>query len=113
MGEPVAPVAVTVTSVVYVPAARPLIEGVTVIVPEFVPLVGDTLSHVALSDAVQSIDPPPVLLTDSVLAAGLAPPAVAENDRLVGVTESAGGAGGIDRQGHRDRLRRPRRARSR
>src|SRR2546423_1177145 len=83
-GDPVAPVAVTVTSVVYVPAARPVIEGVTVIVPVFVPLAGDTLSHVALSDAVQSIDPPPVLLTDSVLAAGSEPPAVAEKDRLAG-----------------------------
>ena len=78
-GEPVAPVAVTVTSVVYVPAASPVIDGVTVIVPAFVPLAGDTLSHVALSDAVQSIVPPPVLLTASVLAAGSEPPAVAVN----------------------------------
>jgi hypothetical protein len=92
-GEPSAPVAVTVMSVVYVPAARPLIVGVTVMVPELVPLAGATLSHVALSDAVQSIDPAPVLLTDSVLAAGLEPPAVPLNDRLVGVTESAGGVG--------------------
>src|SRR3954463_5591706 len=60
-GEPVAPVAVTVTSVVYVPAARPVIEGVAVIVPAFVPLAGDTLSQVALSDAVQSKVSPPVL----------------------------------------------------
>jgi len=35
-----------------------------------VPLAGDTLSQLALSDAVQSIEPPPVLLTDNVLAAG-------------------------------------------
>ena len=56
------------------PADRPLIDGVTVIVPEFVPLVGETLSQVAFSDAVQFIDPPPVLDTDSVFAAGFAPP---------------------------------------
>ena len=31
------------------------------------------------------------MLTDSVLAAGFAPPAVALNDRLVGDTASAGG----------------------
>src|SRR4051794_24647441 len=93
-GEPVAPVAVTVTSVVYVPAARPLIDGVTVIVPVFVPVAGDRLSHVALSDAVQSIDPPPVLLTESVLAAGSDPPAVAVKARLEGVTDRAGGVGG-------------------
>jgi hypothetical protein len=77
-----------------VPAARPLIDGVTVIVPELVPLPGETLNHVSLSDAVQSIDPPPVLLTDSVFAAGLDPPAVPLNDRLDGVTDSAGGVGG-------------------
>ena len=81
----------TVTSVVYVPAARPVIDGVTVIVPALVPLVGDRLSQLALSDAVQFSVPPPALLTDSVLAAGLAPPAVALNDRLAGVTDSAGG----------------------
>ena len=61
-----------------------MIDGVTVIVPAFVPLAGETLSQLALSDAVQLIVPPPVLLTDSVLAAGLAPPAVALNDRLAG-----------------------------
>src|SRR5690349_17993811 len=76
-GEPVAPVAATVMSVVYVPAARPVIDGVTVIVPVSVPLAGDRLSHVALPDAVQFIVSPPVLLTDSVLAAGSEPPAVA------------------------------------
>ena len=76
------------------PAARPVIDGVAVIVPALVPLAGDTLSQLALSDAVQSIEPPPVLLTDKVLAAGLAPPCVALNDRLAGVTDSAGGVGG-------------------
>jgi hypothetical protein len=93
-GDPDAPAAVTVTSVVYVPAVRPLTDGVTVIVPAFVPLPGETVSQVALSATVQSIAPPPVLLTDSVFAAGLAPPWVALNVRLDGVTDSAGGAGG-------------------
>ena len=61
-----------------------MIDGVTVTVPAFVPLAGDTLIQVALSDAVQSSEPPPVFETASVLAAGLAPPWVAENDRRAG-----------------------------
>ena len=73
------------------PAARPVIDGVAVIVPAFVPLPGATLSQLALSAAVQFRVPPPELLTDSVLAAGLDPPAVALNDRLAGVTARAGG----------------------
>ncbi len=68
-----------------------MIDGVAVIVPALVPLVGDRLSQLAPSDAVQFSVPPPLLLTDSVLAAGDDPPAVALNDRLVGVTASAGG----------------------
>src|SRR6476469_6099673 len=44
-GEPVAPGAVNVTSVVYVPTASPAIVGVAVTVPAFVPLPGETLSH--------------------------------------------------------------------
>ena len=40
------------------------------------------------------MDPPPVLLTESVLAAGLGPPCVAVKDRLVGDTVSVGGVGG-------------------
>ncbi len=79
---------------VYVPAARPVIDGVAVIVPVLVPLAGDRLSQVAVSVAVQSIEPPPVLLTASVLAAGFAPPCVAVKDRLAGVTDSDGGVGG-------------------
>ena len=60
----------TVTSAVYVPAASPVIDGVTVTVPPFVPLPGDTLSQLALSDAVQSSEPPPAFDTANVLAAG-------------------------------------------
>ena len=65
-------------------------SGVAVIVPEFVPLAGDRPSQLALSEAVQLMLPPPVLLTDSVLAAGFGPPAVPLNDRLVGLTDSDG-----------------------
>jgi hypothetical protein len=93
-GELSAPTADTVTSVVYVPADSPLIDGVTVIVPAPVPLAGDTLSQLALSDAVQSSVPEPAFDTLSVFAAGLEPPAVALNDRLVGDTDSDAGAGG-------------------
>src|SRR3954453_16425666 len=76
------------------PADKPLVDGVTVIVPPLVPLAGDTVSQLALSDPVQSMDPPPVFETDSVLAAGLGPPATAENDSEAGETDSAGGVGG-------------------
>jgi hypothetical protein len=69
-------------------------DGVTVTVPPFVPLAGATLSQLALSDAVQFMDPPPVLETVIVFAAGLAPPAVAENDSEAGVVDSTGGGGG-------------------
>jgi hypothetical protein len=53
----------------------------------------ETLSHALVSDAVQVIVPPPVLATVSVLAAGSAPPAVALNARLAGVTDNTGGGG--------------------
>ena len=76
------------------PAASPVIDGVTVIVPAPVPLAGDTLSQLALSDAVQSSVPEPAFDTLSVFAAGLEPPAVPLNDRLDGDTDSDGGAGG-------------------
>src|SRR3954463_12364592 len=93
-GEPVAPVAVTVTSVVEGPGAGPVSAGVTLMVPAFVPLAGDRLSQAAPSEAVQSIEPPPVLLTASVLAAGLEPPSVAVKDGLAGDTVSVGGVAG-------------------
>src|SRR3954451_23395404 len=66
-------------------------EGVAVIVPLFVPLVGDSVSQLALSEAVQFMVPPPALVTVSVLAAGLEPPTVPRKPRLVGEPESAGG----------------------
>ena len=49
-------------------------SGVAVMVPEFVPLDGDRLSQLALSDAVQSIDPPPVFDTLTVLGGGVGAP---------------------------------------
>ena len=56
-----------------------------------VPLAGVTASHVASSDAVNDSVPAPVLATDRFWAGGLAAPWVAPNDRLAGVTDSAGG----------------------
>src|SRR4051794_12804698 len=69
-------------------------SGLTVTVPEPVPDAGVTPSQLALSDAVQDSVPPPELLTVSVLAAGLAPPAVPLNASEAGETDSAGGDGG-------------------
>ena len=59
-----------------------------------VPVPGVTVSQVASSEAVKFSVPPPVLATDSVLAAGLAAPAVPENDSDVGETLRFGGGGG-------------------
>jgi hypothetical protein len=93
-GEPLTPADVTVTVAVYVPAASPatLTEAVRSAGAE--PLPGVTDSHDASSLAVNDRVPPPVLLTDSVLVAGLDPPAVALNASDDGVTASAGGGGG-------------------
>src|SRR3954451_12875682 len=93
-GEPVAPGAVKVMSVVYVPTAKSVIVGVAVTVAAFVPPVGDTLSHAAFSDAVQLIEPEPVFETLTVLVAGLLPPTVAVNASVAGVTDNTGGGGG-------------------
>src|SRR3954452_1184392 len=92
-GEPVAPEAVTVTLPLYVPAPRPEMLGVTVSVCGAVPEAGDTVIHVASSEAVNDSVPAPVLDTSIVLAAGSVPPAVAENDRLDGETPSTGCGG--------------------
>jgi hypothetical protein len=59
----VAPVAPSVMVALYVPAVREPVAAVTVIVPVFpVPEAGETVSHEALSLAVQVRVPPPVLL---------------------------------------------------
>ena len=79
MGDPVAPgaVAVTVTVAVWVPAARALVEGVSVSVAGAVALAGETASQAAFELAVTASAPQPVLVTETVLAAGLAAPWVA------------------------------------
>ena len=51
LGEPVAPAAVTITAPVYVPAASPAGEAVTVSVPGALPDAGVTASHAASSAA--------------------------------------------------------------
>ena len=61
-----------------------------------VPDAGVTDSHGALSEALNDSVPEPVLATARFCAAGLAPPTVAENDRLAGVTESTGGGAGAN-----------------
>ena len=94
LGEPVAPAAVTVTCVVYVPGASPVIDGVTAMLPGAVPLCGLTDSHGTDSLAVQSRLPPPVLVTAMFCAAGLAPPCVAVKDSVFGETDKAGWGGG-------------------
>ena len=93
-GEPCAPVAATVTLPVYVPAARPAMLADTFTVPAPVPLAGAAWSHGWSVAAVHVSVPPPLLETASGCAAGLAPPAVAENDRLAGDTCRVGPAGG-------------------
>ena len=67
--------------------------AVTVRVPLPVPEAGLTVSHVALSVAVQERVPPPVLLMLSVWVAGLLPPCWAVKDKLSGLAPMAGGTG--------------------
>lgn len=61
--------------------------------PVPVPEVGDIVSQVALSLALQVKVPPPVLLIVNVCAAGLAP-VCAVNEKLAGLAPIAGAAGG-------------------
>jgi hypothetical protein len=69
-------------------------DGVTVSVAGAEALAGVTVSQAASSDAVTSRLPLPVFVTDTVLAAGFAPPCVALKASVAGVTASAAGAGG-------------------
>ena len=62
-------------------------------VPLPVPDAGAKVNQVALSLADHVKVPPPVLLRLSVCAAGLPPPWVAENEKLVGLAPMAGGTG--------------------
>src|SRR5690242_1910160 len=61
--------------------------------PDPVPLAGDTLSHGAPSETLQSSVPPPAFAMVNDCALGSAAPAVLLNDRLVGLTDSSGGVG--------------------
>src|SRR4051812_12088695 len=93
-GEPVAPVEVTVTAPLYVPALRPERFEAIESVPEFVPDAGETVSQAELLDAVQFIVPAPVLETLTDWAAGLEPFAVPLKARAVEVRERIAGGGG-------------------
>jgi hypothetical protein len=66
----------------------------TVVVEGAVPDVGLTLSHVALSLAVQFSVPPPVLVMFKDWFAGLAPPAAVKL-KLVGLTPIVGEAAAL------------------
>src|SRR2546426_9274747 len=79
----VAPVAVTETVALYVPAAKPVRFTLVVTVPVLVPDAGDKVNHAAVLLAVQARVPPPVLEILNVVGAGLAPPAVPEKARLL------------------------------
>ena len=57
------------------------------------PLAGETESQDWSSDAVKLSEPPPLLLTLTVCAAGFAAPAVIVNDSVLGETASTGVAG--------------------
>ena len=58
------------------------------------PLAGDTLSQAASSAAVKLSEPPPLLVTEIVLEAGFAPPAVPVKASDVGEADRTGGGGG-------------------
>jgi hypothetical protein len=90
------PAPTTVTSVVYVPADNPAIDGVTITVPAFVPPAGDTDNQPTDSDTDHTIDPPPAFDTDTDFAAGATPPSTPTNDKLTGDTDNTAGAGGAD-----------------
>ncbi len=62
----VAPVALRVIVVLYVPAVSEPVAAATVMVPFPVPEAGASVSHAALSLAVQLRVPPPVLLIVTV-----------------------------------------------
>jgi len=91
-GELDAPAALKTIVAVYVPCARPEMFTAAVTLPEFVPLVGVTVSHDADSLTVQFRLPPPALLTAIVCEAGLLPPGVATYDSEELLSEKAGGA---------------------
>ena len=92
----VAPVAVTVIEVVYVPAESPVTLAATESDPGPVPEAGDTESHGTALDAFQLKVPVPVLLMLTVWADGFAPPCVPEKLRLLGVRPMVGINGALN-----------------
>ena len=88
---PVPPLRVTVP--VWLPVAKVPVVACNVIVPLPVPEPVVRANQPMVSVALQVKVPPPVLLILSVCAAGLLPPWIAENARLVGLAPMAGGTG--------------------
>ena len=64
---------------------------------------GDAASHAASSEAVNESVPPPVLATDRLCAAGLAPPVARRRRGSPASRDSAGGAAALSVERHRDR----------
>ena len=86
-----APVAVMVIAPLHVPALKPEIAAVTITAPGAVPLVGESVSHAALDEAVQFNVPPPELEMFNACVAGLLPPCMPLKVRLVGLQTIVGG----------------------
>ena len=82
-----------VTVPVWVPTAKAPVVACTVIVPLPVPEPVARVNQPIFSLALQFKVPPPVLLMLSVCAAGLLPPWIAVNARLVGLAPRASGTG--------------------
>ena len=81
------------TEPVWVPTAKAPVVACKVIVPLPVPAPVVRVNQPVFSLAVQFKVPPPVLRILRVCAAGLLPPCVAVNARLVGLALMAGGTG--------------------
>ena len=88
---PVPPLRVTVP--VWLPVAKVPVVACNVTVPFPVPVPALRVNQPVVSLALQVKVPPPVLLILSVCAAGLLPPWIAVNARLVGLAPMAGGTG--------------------
>ena len=86
----VAPIALTVMALLYVPEVSDPVVTVAVAVPFPAPEAGLTVSQAASSLADQVSVPPPVLLIVSDWGTGLPPPCWTVKDRLVGLVPIAG-----------------------
>jgi len=81
-----------VTEPVWLPGAKAPVVTFNATVPFPVPVLGLRVNQAALSLALQ-FEVPPLLLILSVCAAGLLPPWIAVNARLVGLALMVGGTG--------------------